>query len=228
MLCYDKIIESLQPEFNAVLNVVKEKGCKFFEDGIDRIHRKYENLFSKEKIEAIIHDITATYFLEGNETTQEVLLAHFYFALHKNNEEDGMTGFNHLAAAALRAIHFENYGKKAEGYKTITEDACRKFVLSNKTYNKEIEKHPFDKEEYIQKFMKQILNSSIFSYRKSSLFASVAYWLPQGELEDYYTDAICNLAWKVIAKKYEVEPTANVEDIVELFFNYIVKLYAND
>ena len=92
----------------------------------------------------------------------------------------------------------EPYGGDKENYTSITDEDYRKFVLSVNYYKNEIDDNPFDKEEYIVRFAEGIKKREVF-YMVDTSFGRECFHIRC--IDDYFCDAVCNLAWKVIATK---------------------------
>ena len=179
-------------------------------------------------------------FFEGNPVTQELLF--YFFVDVLNNRINDPSPEEHVSAGALiysvalRAIHYDNY---AEGeYAPISYDECQKFVLSCPSYVKEIENHPFEKEEYTEKFANSVRTAYNFNPRFSSFEDEDEYissyhhsaltWAKYSKPR--FEDALAYFAWKAIAEEYADTTDENGEIMGEsknpmvvatMIYNYI-------
>ena len=90
--------------------------------------------------------------------------------------------FGHVAISfALHALQFEKYGKNRDEYVTLSLEDYKKAVLRFPLFVEEIEKHPFEKEKYIQQYAEKIQKASAFdmyysSFYEQYIFFENAFW----------------------------------------------------
>ena len=189
-------IEDTMVEYNKVLEVIKDNvKHAHFAQGIKKINRD----------RALIHIAIDNSFHAGNTVTKQIVLDYFHDILvnimHDTQFNKLFSRHDTLAQIVVRALHFENNSEKRENYNTVTDQEYKNFVVSIPYYNKAIEDHPFDKEEYIEKFAEAVKESGILytafsSYKEPNCF-------PMAYIDDYSLDAICNLIWKDVSNKRE-------------------------
>ena len=109
-------------------------------------------------------------------------------------------------------------------------DDCRKFILNDASYKKKLAEHPFDQETYIERYIKNIMEWSVFRKDYSSYDKDTLFWF--GVCDDYFIDAACNLVWREIAKEYtecvndageNVSESKNITDVVNMLCDYFVE-----
>lgn len=211
-VCYIHLIEEIKVLYNGILDVIKDNvECKHFIEGFNkRILEKYKNEF--KHLDMCIYIVISDSFLEGNSVTKELLF--YFFVDILNNRINNPSPKEYVAkgtlvySLALRAVHFENC---SEGeYAPISHEECEKFVLDCPAYIKEIENHPFEKEEYTKKFANNVRNAYSFEPRFSSFEEYEEYissyhhsaltWVKCSKT--YFHDALANFVWKEIAEEY--------------------------
>lgn len=119
-----------------------------------------------------------------------------------------------LYAVTLRALHFENSIAGTPTYSSITEEDCKNAVLNSAYYKKEIEKTPYYKDSIVSG-----ATSSIMKERPFLCFSDFewGFWA----LRDiHFVDSVCNYIWKEIASEYENGDTRDVEEIVNILYDY--------
>lgn len=227
-VCYGHLIEEIKMLYNGILDVIKDDvNCEHFIEGFNkRIYQKYSKEFLEKKNDYFYNHLNICLciaitdsFFEGNPITKELLFYFFVDVLNNriNNpspkENVGKGGL--IYSLALRAIHFENC---SEGeYTPISYDECKEFVLSCPSYVKEIENHPFEKEEYTEKYTNKLRTAYSFEPRFSSFEECDSYiksdhisalsWVKLSEIR--FHDALANFAWKAIAEEYADTPDEN-------------------
>ena len=211
MFCPEEI-KAAEIEYSKVLEVIKENvNYDHFIQGLKKI--KYD-----ETVRAIV---VYNSFADNNPITRELILNFFmnsFTGLIKNDRDSRFYDIHgDLAKVVLKALHFEKHGQNQERYSTVTDDVYRDFVLNTHYYSQVIDDHPFDKDEYIEKFIKEIKESK----ELSRIGFSVIF------REDYYCDLACNHMWKAIVQKrcwfkngVDVSNSKNEQDVFDIFCNY--------
>lgn len=183
MVEYKKILDVIQNNFNH----------KHFAQGINKL-----NIDS-----ALIDIVIADSFFEGDPLTKEFVLDYFYDIFINRMHDTEFSSLydpkDAIALVVLKALHFDEYGKNRSEYKIVTDNEYRNFVLDVPYYSKAVEDHPFDKEEYIESFVKGIKESEVFKGMFSSYKWPDAFHITC--VDEYFCDAVCHLAWKEIAQK---------------------------
>lgn len=180
-----KEIEAVTIEYNRVIDVIKDNiNYDHFVQGLKKID-----------CDASIKDVVVyNSFAEGNPITRQLMFDFFcnsFTSLITNVNYKALYGIHDdIAKVVLKALHFEKCGESKEGYTSVTDDKYYNFVMNTSYYNEEINDHPFDKDEYTEKFIKQIKESKALS----KIGYSVIF------REDYYCDLACNYMWKTIVQ----------------------------
>lgn len=212
-VCYENLISQIKADYDMILDVIKDNvNCEHFIQGFNkRILEKYEKDYF-EHLDICVYIVISDSFFEGNPVTKELLF--YFFVDTLNNRFNNPSSKEYVAkgsliySLALRAVHFENC---SEGeYTPISHDECKKFVLNCPAYIKKIEDHPFEKEEYIEKFANNVRTaysfepgfSSFEEYDEyiSSYHHSALTWAKCSK--NYFNDALANFFWKEIAEEF--------------------------
>ena len=179
--------------YNNILEVIK--------DNVNYLH--FSQGMRKMNCDYIIQQIVISdSFCEGNPITQQLVMEYLvdsYIARYSECIRDGM-GYragDDIALLIIKALHFEQYGHDRKNYKIIDHEVYRKFVTDVSFYKKSIDNHPFDTEEYIEKFASRIKNEGkIFGVPYTSLKGR--FYI--NNVENYFCDAACNMLWKYITR----------------------------
>lgn len=221
-LCYKELIAEIKVDYESILDIIRENtvDCEIFGEGLKRkILEKYDKTQDSGVVKGCLYTVIKDSFLAENILTKSILFAlltdifekrvatndpyHFLSALHK---------------FALSALHFEKHGTTPDNYAPITDEAYREHILKCKNYLRDLEKHPFDKEERIQKILNDIKTAEIFAVNyssyKDSFSTPCVCWLHR--MDDYFADALANYAWKFIAQVYPEEYQAGTVDSVAI------------
>ena len=201
------------------VNVIKDNAnYRFFSQGLSKMH-----------CDSIVKDIViANSFCEGNPITRKVVLEYFIDTVVGRMNSETYTSLydvtDDISLIVLKALHFEEYGKSREGYTTVTAQEYRDFVLNVNYYKGVIDKNPFDKEKYIEKFINKISQRQAVS----GVYSSFKECHHITCVDNYFCDALCNLAWKAIAgvadwlNAYDenISNSRNVSDVFDILVTY--------
>lgn len=189
-ICYSDIFSEIKSEYDYVLDVIERTGqIGHLFEGLRRIGKKYLNVIDDIATRDMIHKAIANSFYEGNEIVKRFILEEFC----KRDINDGDAYLYIFAArVAVRAWHFEKYGQNKATYASITEEECRNFVLNSKSFMKEVENHPFDRDTHIAGWANNIRQCMTFSCDYSN-----------GK-DKYFIDAVCNLTWKETSEYFDI------------------------
>ena len=220
MFCPEEI-EAVEIEYSKVLDIIKDNvNYKHFSQGIRSI--KASNTAK--------HIVIAKSFCEGNAITQEVIFEYLIDDFVSRMNNDTYTKLHNcrddIALLVLKALHFEKYSANEVNYKSISDDSFTNFVSNVVYYKKAIDDHPFEKESYIEKFANCIKNGKIIDGVYTS-FGRDCFHITS--VNDYFCDAVCNHAWKVISKKYNwqnhdgenISNSKNPQDIFDIICCYL-------
>lgn len=217
-----EIIDEAEVKYYKILDVIKDNvSYKYFAQG----------LASADIPETVVNMVLEKSFLEGNRITQVLVrdyLIDIFVARKQKESSIQVDSVDAIAHLALRALHFEKYGKVRDGYPSVNDSDYHNIVSSLKAYAEVINDNPFKKEEAIEKFARcikktEIFNGSHSTYRKEK---DVHFLIkPQ---EDYFCDAACNLVWKDIVgrKKWRndagenISNSQNPSDVFEILWTY--------
>lgn len=219
MFC-QREIELATEEYNRVIDVIKENpNYIHFSQGIRKMQ------YSSAIKDIVIYNS----FCEGNPIIKHIVLEFFIDSLlGRINSETYNTLYDSrddVALVVLKALHFEKYGQQKEGYTTITDNDYRNFVLGVPYYNRVIEDNPFDKEEYISKFVKRLKSCQVFH----GVYSSFKNCFHISSIDDYFCDSVCYLTWKSItqvcnwtnADGENISKSKNMEDIFYILLTYL-------
>ena len=212
-------IEMSTAELNQIIDVIKDNAnYRFFSQGLSKMH-----------CDSIVKDIViANSFCEGNPITRKVVLEYFIDTVVGRMNSETYTSLydvtDDISLIVLKALHFEEYGKSREGYTTVTAQEYRDFVLNVNYYKGVIDKNPFDKEKYIEKFINKISQRQAVS----GVYSSFKECHHITCVDNYFCDALCNLAWKAIAgvadwlNAYDenISNSRNVSDVFDILVTY--------
>ena len=217
-ICFKDAINEIKAKFDNVLTIVEEyRDSKFLDEGLGRIRKECNETLPSTLADSIIKKVFLDSFYSGNSIITKCSVNFFIrYAVIEHAEAFGLSDcFPHFSALSLKALHFEHYGNNKENYSPITDEECRDFVLNNKLYTDALRSHPFDKDEYINKFVAEIKEAC--NYISNYFFLRD---LDYAVSEDaHFIDNICNLAWKKIAGIYTEQPE-DCNSIVNLFYSF--------
>ena len=232
-ICEPEVITEIKAEYDKILNIVKDNiNHAIFAEGLTKkIREKYSCVNDSMKADYLTYIAIADSFIDGNSITQKLVLE-YLFDIYKNrvnnsNPESFEKPLDVITKMALKALHFEKYGKNKSEYISITESDCREFILNDKYYKEKLDKHPFDQERYIKTYVDNIMCWNIFRIDYSSHKDYELFWFKA--IGDYFEDMVCNLAWKTIAENYtesinaegeNISESNNISDIVNMFCDY--------
>ena len=217
-ICFKDEFNGIKAKFDNVLTVVEEYGgFKFLDEGLGRIRNEYNEKLPSTFAESIIKKIYLDSFYSGNPIVTNCSVNFFIlYAVVKHADAFGLSEcFPHFSALSLKALHFEHYGNNKENYSPITDEECRDFVLNNKIYADALRSHPFDKDEYVDKFVAEIKEACNY-ISKYFFLRDLDYAVSE---DSHFIDNICNLAWKKIAGIYTEQPE-DYNSIANIFYSF--------
>lgn len=206
-ICYNDILEKIISEYENVFSVVETHGIKHYREGLCKIENKYANIIGKSEFYRQIRLLTHNKYIEDDYTAKVILLSYLLVDLKNRKSREA------AAFLILRGMHFQSYKDFHEEYTTITEDMCCNFVLNNDYYKDEIDKHPYDIQEYTERFTKNIFNSYISP--------GTHYWMPDKKTDVYYFDSVCNLSLKDIVARYTNVLPTDFNEIFEMVWDFV-------
>lgn len=185
-------IAAATAEYKNVLHVIKDNvNYRHFSQGMKSISCN----------SAIKDIVVANSFCEGNPITQKLMVEYLIDSyIGRTNDATFNTLYDYhddVAKLVLKALHFEKYGQKAEGYRTIIDEDYRDFVQKVGFYKRAVDDNPFEKEKYIAQFAKGIKAREVI-YSAYTSFDEGSFHI--GSVDDYFCDYLCNLTWKEAAK----------------------------
>lgn len=198
-LVYPEEIVAAAAAYEKVLEVVKDTlNYKHFAQGMAKM--PYNN--------HVKQIVVADSFCNGNPITKALVLGCVLHSLIKKNNCDSYLTLHYDALQmALRALHFESHRSDRDSYTALSDADYRSVVTQVPAFNDEIKDHPFEKEEYIEKFANDI--------KSGNIFGGVTFGLDVGSMlgldaeffidamDDYYSDAVCNYVWHIIDSSNE-------------------------
>lgn len=220
-ICFKDAINDIKAKFDNVLTIVEEYGeSKFLDEGLGRIRKECNETLPSTLADSIIKKVFLDSFYSGNSIITKCSVNFFiHYAVVKHAEAFGLSDcFPHFSALSLKALHFEHYGNNKENYSPITDEECRDFVLNNKFYADALRSHPFDKDEYVNKFVAEIKEACNY-ISKYFFLRDLDYAVSE---DAHFIDNICNLAWKKIAGIYTEQPE-DYNSIANLFYSFAKK-----
>ena len=237
-VCRPELVEEVKLKYNQILDVVKDyDDVKHFCNGINKQIRESES-WKQDRVKDCFHIAMSESLYEGNPVTIKNLFALFTDVLYRRKNklvEYDISLFGHVATSfALHALQFEKYGKKRDEYVTLSLEDYKKAVLRNPLFVEEIEKHPFEKEQYIQQYAEKIQKASAFNMYYSSYYKQYLYFEKCFVVDEYFDDALCYYVWKEIAKEYvgstnengdDISKSRDPIDIVNMLYDYLNNVY---
>lgn len=189
IFCQDEIKET-EIEYDKILDVIRDNvNYKHFSQGLQTLHQK----------SPLINIAIANSFNNGNPITQKLVLDYLVDSIVGRMNNDTYIGLNDvrddIALIALKALRFEKYGKNKEAYPPIADEEYRDFVLNVPRYRNFIDDYPFEREKYTMKCIDLIKRANVFYWGPGYKFKN-CYRITC--VDDYFCDALCNLAWKAI------------------------------
>lgn len=220
-ICFKDAINDIKAKFDNVLTIVEEYGdSKFLDEGLGRIRKECNETLPSTLADSIIKKVFLDSFYSGNSIITKCSVNFFIrYAVVEHADAFGLSDcFPHFSALSLKALHFEHYGNNKENYSPITDEECRDFVLNNKLYTDALRSHPFDKDEYVNKFVAEIKEACNY-ISKYFFLRDLDYAVSE---DAHFIDNICNLAWKKIAGIYTEQPE-DYNSIANLFYSFAKK-----
>lgn len=195
-------LEKIKADCAEVINKVAASCDEYeFASALNEKEKKY--CFSKAR-EIFQKTIQEMYF-EGNDTVKIIMFKQlikktrnrvkYLCTIGRERPISHVSAF--VAAIAIRALHFEKYGKNREEYRSITEEECREFITNCEKINC-----------YVS--MREILG---FVEEVGGKYEYLPY-----PSEYYYADSLCNGVWKWIAEKYENGESTDPNVVFEILF----------
>ena len=214
-------LEAARAEYEKILDTIKDNiNYKHFSQGM-----KIMQADTTAKYLAI-----AESFLEENPITEKLILEYVVdsyvgrvnspeFEYHSDWHRD-------VALLIIRALNFDKHKGEKENYISASDEGYCNFVTTVPYYNSVIEDNPFEKEKYINRFTNEIKKGNIF-YGVYTSFGKDCF--SPSEVNDYFCDAVCYLAWKSItgvenwysADGEIISDTKNVQDIFDIICTYL-------
>ena len=208
--------------------------------------KKYDKDFYKQFDLCVCIAITDSFF-EGNPATKELLFKLYVDILNnrfnkKTSKEDNVAPFDIPNSGALHALRFEKYGKEQGEYASITDEECREQVFNQPAYVQVLDNHPFEKEEYVQRFIKRFKIAYCFATKFSSfveedssysLFPRHTALSWSYKMSSYFEDALAHHVWKEVGKEYvdrtndageNISESQNPVDISTMLNDYLKNL----
>lgn len=217
-ICYKETIENIKDEFNYVFKVVEEyNDLEYFEKGLREITKKYRKTMPIVLLNPLVDNLVYDSFWSRNPITEKCFLKLLYSYM-SIKAKHAIESLEYFSSFALRVVHFENYTGNSADYSSVTEEECRDFVMNFDAYAKRIKEHPFDRDEYIDKCIKDIKKIPILKYDVYG--RSYEEETPQN---NYFIDYMCNLAWKEISGIYEVDGMDDKGKIANVLFTFAKK-----
>ena len=232
-ICCRELIDEMTSEYNVILDIIKGNvNCQHFGQGIyKKIYEKYDKQIGTYRTVDLTCLVISNSLYEGNAITQEIVLEYlldiYENRVNKRRPEAIENPIDVITGMALKALHFEKYREDKTAYTTISADDCRDFILNDKSYKAKIEKHPFEKEEYIGRYIENIKDGAVFRLDYSSYPSYELFWIKN--CDDYFIDFVCNLVWREVAKNYtesvngageNISESRNASDVVNMLCDY--------
>ena len=237
-VCYPELVEEVKLKYNQILDVVKDyDDVKHFCFGIHKQISESES-WKQDLVNDCFYISMRDSLLEGNPVTIKNLFTLFTDVLYRRKNqlvEYDVCLFIHVAISfALHALQFEKYGKNRDEYVTLSLEDFQKAVMRFPLLVKDIEKHPFEKEQYAQQHAEKIQEASAFNMYYSSYYKQYLYFEKCFVVDEYFDDALCYYVWKEIAKEYvgstnengdDISKSRDPIDIVNMLYDYLNNVY---
>ena len=215
-ICFVEFRESIRVRFAEVLEAVKNCPDSIHLDraihamitlpGADYPHERIAWRVAGEEI--------VKRFYANDPTVTAIVEQRICGHLARAEKKDDLV--TRIYAVVLRALHFEKYGKEVDSYSSITEGDCKNAVLNSQYYKKKFENEPYYKDSIVAGAASRILKD------KAQLSCPMVGWAwDRYALEDnHFVDALCHFVWKKITSEYEDGDTRDVEEIVDILYDY--------
>lgn len=238
-ICYDyakhetKFKEQIKQKYDEILSKITPDnrhsfGKKIY-DILSWAHHYSDNIRGGDSMwlngtaaEELIHEITKSKFLEGNTIVRDILLERTVYSLWDTQS------IYAVAAVVLRAVRFERSNQNEADYTgKFNLDECREFLLAEESFrNSRIS---------IEDQISTIVRSKVFGgvssesldefvmtgiFSKDTMNFKVDCWMPNAT-EEYYTDKLCNLFWKTLAREKGIAPNQDITTMYQTIFDTI-------
>ena len=244
-ICYKEEVAQIRAEYLKVFDIIAEREkYRYLEAGLKKIEKTYQEeyctLARRLLRKWIFEDLEA-----GKDIVQKAYAEAVIYSIKGIRENrECITGgpASYVAAVAIRALHFEQYGWSKENYSSITAEECNAFVKSHSKFMS-----LWDNAYNTDRVVGAIRAAKIPSERNhyavdDSKFKAIGdFWTPQvgredyflGK-EDYFVDMICYHAWKTLCEEFtelvndDDEPVCQSkkpDDITALLFHGSVQHY---
>lgn len=213
-ICFKDYIDNVKEKFEEILQIVSENPSnKLFKRGLDNLEQdlqfprfdshKYPYPYLAGKV---MGSIMVERFWAMDKTVQTIVIEAVC------DRVCGCRDLERVYAFALRALHFNEFGKDLNEYSTITEEDCYNAVINSPAYKRDMmELTPFDnKEAIIGHKTKKMINSTFFN--QSTDFD----WATWAVKDIRFVDAACYYTWKKISENFDKGDTADIEFIVNV------------
>ena len=215
-ICFAEFRKSIRARFAEVLETVKAcPDSVHLDRAISAMIKLPSADYPHEKIAwKVAGEEIVKRFYANDPTVTAIVEKRIYD--HLTYAEDHGELVTRLYAIALRALHFEKHEMEVGQYTSITEEDCKNAVLNSQYYRKKFEKEPYYKESIVNGAASRILKE------KAQLSCPMVGWAwDRYALEDdRFVDALCHFVWKKVASQYEDGDTREVEDIVNILYDY--------
>ena len=217
LFCQEQI-EAAAVELDKVLYIIKDNiSYKHFSQGLSKI-----SATSAAKGVAV-----ADAFYDGDPVIRKLIFDYVVDDLVYKKSNGWSRFWSDISSMAIKAVHFEQYGVNGEDYETVGDEEYRNFVSCVAYYKNTIDDHPFDTEEYVEKFVAEIKKERTFFVETLSKFGGDDY-SRLGAINDYFCDAVCNYVWKEIAKENwvnedgeNISKSTEYQDVFNIICTYL-------
>ena len=212
-------IAAATTEYQKVLDVIKDNvNRNHYSQGLEKISFSNDIIKNEGIKDELIDIIEIEYFLNNNPITQEMIFHSTEYGMFFNMNWKNRDYRCYISMLILRALHFEKHGHVGrENYISISNDDIRNYVLNVDYFKNKINDHPFDIDKYIGYAIEEIKPCDV-----------VMHYEP----DEYFSDAVCNMMWKRIAKSRNwskdvkiISDSKDLNDIFDIICTYFQQQY---
>lgn len=212
-ICYKEEVAQIRAEYLKVFDVIAERQkYRYLEAGLKKIEKTYQaeycTLARRLLRKWIFEDLEA-----GKDIVQKAYAEAVIYSIKGIREnQECITGgpVCYVAAIAIRALHFEQYGWTKENYSSITAEECNAFVKSHSKFMS-LWDNAYNRDRVVGAIQGARIPSERNNYVLDDPMTKTIgdFWTPQvgredyflGK-EDYFVDMICYHAWKTLCEEF--------------------------
>ena len=220
-ICYKDEVAQIRAEYQNVFDIIAEREqYRYLEPGLKKIEKTYQEeyctLARRLLRQWIFEDLQA-----GKDIVQKAYAEAVIYGIKgiretsirwKREKRKCITGgpVSYVAAIAIRALHFEQFGWSKENYSSITAEECKEFVMNHSGFIS-VWDDAENRDWIIGAIQSAKIPSVCNNYMVDDPMTNTIgdFWTPQvgredyflGK-EDYFVDMICYHAWQTLCEEF--------------------------